>query len=469
MIRMVLFSVFLNGNQCKEKPVIYEHLKRYAESGARRYHTPGHKGASEFEALFPGASLDITELDFSDNLLCPQGILKEAQELAADCYRVEMCRFVTSGTTVGNQIMMLVAKRLGGRVLLSRASHRSLFAALELFEVPSVFFTEEEEIPALLKANPDIAAVIVTYPDYYGRFCQIEALAQAVHAAGRYLFADGAQGSHLGFHERLPAPLSRCCDLYTLSAHKTLPALTQGSYLMCSSQSLFDSVEECRELLHTTSPSYPIMASLEWAALFMRDSGCERLEQLRRQLAQEDLEFRTVRRIETPDFTRQVFDFSGLKLREPELADFFRKRGIVPEILDVDRSVFLLTAMDGPESVSALMNAVHELDESVPARGNSIFSKWFGKRQDGIFPVCERVCDYLEAVRAPAEWVPFRRAVGRIAARNVGVYPPGVPLLLAGERIGADAADYLQRRQAKLFGNRGNLIRVTAGREGDRI
>ena len=141
----------------------------------------------------------------------------------------------------------------------------------------------------------------------------------------------------------------------------------------------------------------------------------------------------------------------------------------MPEILDVDRSVFLLTAMDGPESVSALMNAVHELDESVPARGNSIFSKWFGKRQDGIFPVCERVCDYLEAVRAPAEWVPLRRAVGRIAARNVGVYPPGVPLLLAGERIGADAADYLQRRQAKLFGNRGNLIRVTAGREGDRI
>lgn len=95
-----------------------------------------------------------------------------------------MCRFVTSGTTVGNQIMMLVAKRLGGRVLLSRGSHRSLFAALELFEVPSVFFTDEEEIPALLKANPDIAAVIVTYPDYYGRFCQIEALAQAVHAAG---------------------------------------------------------------------------------------------------------------------------------------------------------------------------------------------------------------------------------------------------------------------------------------------
>lgn len=449
--------------------MIYEHLKRYAESAAHRYHTPGHKGAEGFEALFPGAALDITELDFSDNLLCPQGILKEAQELVADCYRVETCRFITSGTTVGNQIMMLVAKRLGGKVLLSRASHRSLFAALELFEVPSVFFADEEEIPSLLKDNPDIAAVIVTYPDYYGRFCKIEALAQAVHAAGRYLFADGAQGSHLGFHEGLPVPLSRCCDLYTLSAHKTLPALTQGSYLMCSSQALFDSVEECRELLHTTSPSYPIMASLEWAAFFMRNSGRERLEQLRLRLEREDTEFRTVRRIETPDFTRLVFDFSGLKLREGELADFFRKRGVVPEILDLDRSVFLLTAMDEPESVSTLMNAVRELDGSFPARGNSIFSKWFGKSRENFFPVCERVWEYAKAVRAPFEWVPIKRAAGRIAARNAGVYPPGVPLLLAGERIGADAVEYLQRRQAKLFGNRGNLIRVAIEREGDKI
>lgn len=467
MIRMWLF--FFGRSLYKEKSVIYEHLKRYAESGTRRYHTPGHKGASEFEALFPGAALDITELDFSDNLLCPQGILKEAQELVADCYRVEMCRFVTSGTTVGNQIMMLVAKRLGGKVLLARESHRSLFAALELFDVPAVFFTDEEEIPALLRADPEISAVIVTYPDYYGRFCRIEDLANAVHAAGRYLFADGAQGSHLGFHERLPVPLSRCCDLYTLSAHKTLPALTQGSYLMCSSQSLFDSVEVCWELLHTTSPSYPIMASLEWAALFMRNSGCERLERLRQQLATENTEFRMVRRIESPDFTRLVFDFSGLKIKEPELAAFFRKRGIAPEITDVDRCVFLLTVMDEPQSVSVLMDAVHELDERVPAMGSSIFSKWFGKSRKGIFPVSERACDYLDAVRAPAEWVPIKRAAGRVAARNVGAYPPGVPLLLAGERIGAEAVEYLQRRQAKLFGNRENLICVTAERDADRI
>ncbi len=441
--------------------MIYEHLRRYGESCPHRYHTPGHKGAGEFEALFPGAGMDITELDFSDNLLCPRGILRQAQEAAADAFRVEMCRFVTSGTTVGNQIMMLTAKRLGGKVLLSRNSHRSLFAALELFEIPAAFFEREEEIPGLLSADREISAVVITYPDYYGRFCALESLAQSVHAAGRYLFADGAQGSHLGFHELLPVPLSRCCDLFTLSAHKTLPALTQGSYLMCSAQALFEIVEECWELLHTTSPSYPIMASLEWAACYMREQGRERLEELRQQLVQENNDFRTVRRVDSPDFTRLVFDFSALKLRDAELDEFFRRRSVYPEICDPECSVFLLSAMDGRESVRILYEALHELDQSFPPKGKSLFSRIFSFGKSGEFRRCERICGYLDAVRASSEWVPLKRASGRTAARNVGEYPPGVPLILAGERIDAEAVEYLQRRSDRLFGNRGNLICVT--------
>jgi arginine decarboxylase len=48
-----------------------------------------------------------------------------------------------------------------------------------------------------------------------------------------------------------------------------------------------------------------------------------------------------------------------------------------------------------------------------------------------------------EAFFGATEDVPAKDAVGRICAEQITPYPPGIPVLLPGERIGQEALEYL--------------------------
>jgi lysine decarboxylase len=52
-----------------------------------------------------------------------------------------------------------------------------------------------------------------------------------------------------------------------------------------------------------------------------------------------------------------------------------------------------------------------------------------------------------DAWRAPRQAVPLAAAAGRLAAEPLCPYPPGIPLLIPGERIDAARAEWLCRQR----------------------
>jgi lysine decarboxylase len=67
-----------------------------------------------------------------------------------------------------------------------------------------------------------------------------------------------------------------------------------------------------------------------------------------------------------------------------------------------------------------------------------------------------------EAWRAPAEAVPLAEAAGRIAAEPLCPYPPGIPLLIPGERIDPARAAWLAAQQRLWPGQIAGTVKVVA-------
>ena len=412
-----------------------------------RFHMPGHKASPDFCRTFPGAAWDITELPFSDDLLDEKGCIAEAEELAAAAFCGEFCLFLTGGTTLAVQIMVGMAARRGP-LLLPRASHRSAFAACELFGAePVVLEAEECTAEGVQKKAGKAAALLVTAPDYEGRMGEAPAMLRAARACGLLALCDQAHGAHLGFCDRLPAGAAGIADLWAVSAHKTLPALNQASLLL-GRAAWAEEAREFRKLLHTTSPSYPILASLDYARDFMEREGEIRLAALLRWREREQ-PFWPLRPEQNEDFTKLRFDLTPYGLEEAEVRRYFSQAGLTPEILSGEEVLFLLSVCDGEEDLNRL---------SVALRGFGPFRKV----REALPPPSgrpEKAFAFLDRDFG-REFVPLADCEGRAAACNVGLYPPGRPVLLRGERFDRPRMEYLLRNAGRLFGGTPEAVPV---------
>ncbi|MDE7159079.1 MAG: aminotransferase class I/II-fold pyridoxal phosphate-dependent enzyme, partial [Clostridiales bacterium] len=239
------------------------------------FHTPGHKRA--------GA--DITELSYSDNLLSPSGVLAQAQKDIAQILGASRSFILTDGSTSGVYSMLQALKAAGCRsVAASVFSHRSVrngckLLGLHLIEIPS---ERENGIPlqpsisaleeALIKAD----ALLLTSPDYYGNFPPLQAARELCNRAGKPLIIDGAHGAHLHFTETYAG---RFADVWVDGLHKSLPALTQGACVSAKTEQWGEKLAEAVTLFRTTSPSYPVMASVEYAVKYPRNEKIERVSE----------------------------------------------------------------------------------------------------------------------------------------------------------------------------------------------
>ncbi len=433
-----------------ETPVLTA-VREYAAKNSRRFHTPGHKADEAFRAHFPGAELDITELWFSDNLHCPEGAIARAEELAARAWNCSFARFVTSGSTLCVQIMVRAAASEGKKLIIPRASHASVYNACELFGVQPLPLGEEELSArcagSLLASDPEIAGVLVTSPDYFGKaFSELPALSREVRRRGKLMLCDGAHGAHLGFAPGLPPPPAQFCDLTAVSAHKTLPALTPAALLLGAPRAR-ELAFRAFGLLHTTSPSYPVLASVDYARAYMQAYGGERLLRLRefRQRLETELAGSPVRLPQADDYTKVTADISALNVTVAELREYLESRKVYPEITDRERLLFMLTVCDSESSLAALIRALKGLPERFSPREG-------GERKREIFPRPRRSMGYLEAVSADREYVELQNLAGRTAAANVVKYPPGTPEVVAGEVISELAAEHLQSHRESLTG-----------------
>ncbi len=225
---------------------------------------------------------DISETDAYD----PQAALHRAQERASKIYGTKHTYFLTNGSTSGIIASVLACTQKGDRVLIWKNSHPSHLNAVKLSGCEPVFY----ELPILKdwgipeSVNPDfvdvkgVKAVIVTSPSYEGIFSDIRELKKVCEKNNAYLIVDEAHGALYPFSEKLPQSAVKIADFTIQSLHKTAGGLNPTALLHVNCDIKAD---EALSMINTTSPSYPLLASIEANINFLNsERGRKKLDNL---------------------------------------------------------------------------------------------------------------------------------------------------------------------------------------------
>jgi arginine/lysine/ornithine decarboxylase len=268
---------------------LYHALIKHIKKTPLSFHVPGHKYG---QILAPEANdyfkqilqIDATELSDLDDLHSPEGAILEAEALLTDLYQTKKSYFLVNGSTVGNLAMIMSACEEGTNVLVQRNCHKSIINALSLAKAAPIFlepeFNQEWQVPSgisletvkeSIKLYPDAKALILTYPNYYGMGQDLQEIINEAHLHHIPVLVDEAHGPHFILGDPFPASaLHFGADMVVQSAHKTLPAMTMGSFLHVNSELInMNMVKEYLAMFQSSSPSYPIMASLDLARSYL--------------------------------------------------------------------------------------------------------------------------------------------------------------------------------------------------------
>lgn len=450
---------------------LFDSVTEYANQGYVSFHTPGHKNGRGIDNKLKEHTgkkmyrLDVTVLPAVDSLHDPVGPIKKAQSLLAKAYGVKHSFMLVNGSTVGNQAMFLSACNPGDSVIVSRNAHKSVMAGIILAGVwpisvqpgidqnlDIVFDVTPEQIEKAIIQYPEAKAIFVTSPTYNGITSDLIKISEIAHIHGKILMVDEAHGAHLAFHPDLPiSAVEAGADLCVQSTHKILSAMSQGSVLHHNSDLVdINRVRKIVSMLQTTSPNYLILSSIDIARMQAYLHG-ERL--LQRIIKYAESGRRRINRLKNFfSFTRneiaaREFDLDPTKLtvnttrsgmsgyevdkilREEyniqvdcsDLYNFIAIMGIGSDKSDVDHLVNALTSIDrryrGKQKISFLN--IPSLSTEMVMMPRDVFLKHKVKR------------------------VSLSKAAGQISAQTLTPYPPGIPILIPGERISKEICDYL--------------------------
>jgi arginine decarboxylase len=426
--------------------------------------TPGHKMRTDLvgtvvagDAPFYGG---VDTIKHADHLRV------DAEARAAALWGADWCRFSVAGSTHGNQALALAVGAPGQKVIINRTLHRSLLLGLVLAGLQPVWvrpgIDPASGLPAgvavptvreALAAHPDVCAVFLGDPTYVGTIGDLAGQAEVAHAAGVPLIVDAAWAAHLGFHPDLPRhAIAAGADAMVTSAHKALPAYTQGAIVLARTERLDPGrLERAFDATHTTSPTGSILASIDAArALLARDGErlCGRLmagvAAARKRLA----EVPGLAALDGPGVEpgKLTVLLAGTGAHGGLVEADLIAAGMPVEMGDRDTVVAITTIADDE---AALARFTETLIASVekhrgPPRHPEAAAAWTVQPQTVVPP--------REAFFAANETVPAAHAIGRVSAELIAPYPPGVPVLAPGELITAEAVDAL--REVKADGGR---------------
>lgn len=455
-----------------------EALGEYARRHAARFHMPGHKGRG-MGGFFREelATWDVTELSFSDDLHAPEAVIACAQSACAECFGAAHTFFLVNGSTAGILAMLLSLPR-GAQILIGRDCHRASLSGVTIAGLHCRFVepaydaqldlwgsvTPEALERSLLEAPAQ--AVLVTSPNYYGLCADLPALKEVAQKYGALLFVDAAHGAHFPFSGALPQSPAGCADAWVHSAHKTLNALGQAALLHIGPRMQAHVVQRALSLVQTSSPSYLLLTSLDWARYTAGLNDCwTRTANVCKALSDKidailglcTLRHSLVRSIGAADLdvTRFVVDVCGRGITGYEAQRALEQRNVFVEMADARRIVCICTPSDDIVWYDMLLDALRTLP----------YGTRLIKSQAEPHLRLERIMSVSEAGRSEAEQVSIADCAGRIAADAAGVYPPGIPCFIPGERIDAVAVEYLTAQQemgASLFGVRGGKVTVVS-------
>lgn len=454
-----------------------EFLLQHADKDPVSFHMPGHKGEAFFrkygydDFLNRFVDCDVTEIRGADNLFQPEGIIRDVMDRYAALYDVQNSYLLINGSSAGLIASVMASVRPGGKIIMARNCHKAVFNALTLAGVEPVYaqpeFLEEygisgaiavEEIERCMDENPDADAVILPSPNYYGICSDIEAIAKAVHTAGKVLIVDQAHGAHLkffhkfGFGKGMPKSAEESgADLVIGSIHKTLGSLTQSAILNHNTDRVSKYVlEDKLQMIESTSPSYILMSFLDINAEILENHGAEAIGEWRRNLDEFYEELREIPGLRimdagSMDMTKVNLNMSAYGLDGAALELELMKHNIFAELY-AGNILMLMTGIGNTKkhfdrTIAALKDIAwqHAADYSeerfaVDAAGGAASQPAFKAPAPGK----------LHPIPIHKEMVPLDEAAGRICASSLIPYPPGIPLVCPGEEITEDMISYVK-------------------------
>lgn len=481
----------------EKQPGLLERLTEYAGSDAYPFHMPGHKRREIPDGIpggFPDPyGIDITEIDGFDNLHHAEGILKDAMETAAAIYGADRSWYLVNGSTCGILSAVFAATENGGKLLTARNCHKAVYHAICLNRLEAEYLYPEEitefginggiraedvrkalEKDAMRCAGNSgdvrgkttkIQAVLITSPTYEGVVSDIRAIADAAHEYGIPLIVDEAHGAHLEFadqcHSFPKSALEYGADIVVQSLHKTLPCFTQTAILHVKGKLVDqDRISRYLSMFQTSSPSYLFMAGMERCIRYMdgdgrngmvryekrlehfmeRMEGLQVLEVLDREIC---WKYRTVAGWDPSKIvvsTMRAEDFHGEELAET----LRRKYHLEMEMTAPEYVIAMTSLMDTEEGFERLGTALLEIDGALRHCVESEQQKEKGESKEK--ERCEtpeateskvshpiRRMLICEAMDADTERTAFQDTVGKVSAEFVYLYPPGIPIIAAGE------------------------------------
>ena len=472
-----------------------KYFQHYNEKKLLPLHMPGHQRKRDMGTALPYA-YDYTEVEELDNLHAPEGILQEAMNRTAAYYGCSDCFYLVNGSSSGLQAGIFTLLEEGDEVVVARNCHRSVFYALSLRKAKIHFLLPEfwedfscfgsvslKEVERLLREFPKSKALIFTSPSYEGVVSDVERIARLCHENGLSLLVDEAHGAHFSPKMGTSFPesaISLGADLVVQSPHKTLCSLTQSAWILGNGQRYSrEKLSFYLSVFQTTSPSYPLMLSLEKATTLLETEGealfshwkevMESFREKARTLSHFSFLWEKEEACFAMDFTKIFLRALGIpRLRlGKDLARLLREDyGIESEMHSGENLLLMTGPFISEEELDRLFIALKDIERRFrEEKGKPLRSKLLSSALYQI-SIADNTLQISEGLKEGEE-LNLRDGEGRICLEYLSLYPPGIPLLFPGEKLTAEkiqGIEALEKEGIELQysrhrqGERGKLI-----------
>lgn len=481
-----------------EELSFFQGLRKFSREVEYRYCIPGHDKCDEIINFLASnlSDFDVTETIGTDDLNCPDDFIKNALEELSEIYHTKRTFISVNGSSGSLINAILSVTKPKDKILIQRDCHKSVFNACVLGDLEAEYINpmydetrnlnlgiDPRKLREKLRKNSDIVAVVVTYPTYTGICSDIEKIARICHESGTLLIVDEAHGSHLAFSDQLPIAAEIAgADIVVQSIHKTLPALTQTSLLhVCSDRVDESRIEKMFKLTITSSPSYIFMASIVAAVNYMKAEGNTKISNILltrkkcelkyAELAEVFLNKEKIIKYGGYDFdsTRPIMTLKDIDISGKSLESILRNDyGVAMEYSDLTYCVGYFFASDSTEKIEYLYKAVDD-----------IYKKQFALDAKNVFKKLDSYADFeynkykypdylvamnmREAFYEDSEEIDLDESENCISSDFIIPYPPGIPLICAGEIITEDMIIYIKKLEEndnKIYGIKENKLRI---------
>lgn len=230
---------------------LFNGLLSHAKREPIQFHIPGHKKGRGMDPDFRNfigenaLSIDLINIGPLDDLHRPSGIIKEAQDLAAEAFGADHTFFSVQGTSGAIMTMVMAVCGPGEKIIVPRNVHKSVMSAIIFAGATPIFIhpvvdkelgishgITTDAVEKALEQHPDAKGLLVINPTYFGIACDLKEVVDLAHSYDIPVLVDEAHGVHIHFHDELPlSAMQAGADLAATSVHKLGGSMTQSSIL----------------------------------------------------------------------------------------------------------------------------------------------------------------------------------------------------------------------------------------------